>query len=131
MTVAGYRSIGIGSSLGSFGDVGKAGGSFATSIGFLSSIDAKSAYGTALGAQSRIAESPDATVVGSHAQIDNSKKASAFGQNVSIFNSNFSVAVGSMTSIDGSENAIVVGTGDTIRQSIEASKNWDFDRFRG
>ena len=123
VTVAGYRSIGIGSSLGSFGDVGKAGGSFATSIGFLSSIDAKSAYGTALGAQSRIAESPDATVVGSHAQIDNSKKASAFGQNVSIFNSNFSVAVGSMTSIDGSENAIVVGTGDTIRQSIEASKN--------
>jgi len=123
VTVAGYRSIGIGSSLGSFGDVGKAGGSFATSIGFLSSIDKKSAYGTALGAQSRIAESPDATVVGSHAQIDNSKMASAFGQNVSIFNSDFSVSVGSMTSVDGSKNAIVVGTGETIRQSIEASNN--------
>ena len=123
VTVTGYRAIGIGSSLGSLGDVGKAEGSFATSIGYLSSIDKKSAYGTALGAQSRIAASPDATVVGSHAQIDNSKKASAFGQNVSIFNSNFSVAVGSMTSVDGSENAIVVGTGDTIRQSIAASNN--------
>ncbi len=123
VTVNGYRAIGIGSSLGSLGDVGKAEGSFATSIGYLSSIDKKSAYGTALGAQSRIAASPDATVVGAHAQIDNSRMASAFGQNVSIFNSNFSVAVGSMTSVDGSDNAIVVGTGEKIRQSIEASKN--------
>lgn len=99
VTVTGSNAIGIGSSLGSFGDVGKAGSSYATSVGFLSSVDTKSSYGTALGAQSLIKNSADSTVVGAHAQIENSKMASAFGQNASIFNSNNGVAIGSMTSV--------------------------------
>ncbi|OBZ32929.1 hypothetical protein A0U42_08500 [Megasphaera sp. DISK 18] len=123
VTVTGSNAIGIGSSIHRSTNVVKAGSSFATSVGFLSSVDAKSAYGTAVGAQSRIANSPDATVVGSHADVTNSKMASAFGQNVSIFYSDFSGAVGSMTSVDTSKNAIVVGTGESIRQSIEGSDN--------